>query len=870
MNSTLYRQLKLLATAGITAALLAGCGGGDGIDVAGMAGQLAAAGKTTSQVDTDYDGINDGLEAQLGTDPLEIDTDGDGLTDHYELWGVKGLPVGTIGSVNALPDANGNGVHAALDRAEAGGLLLKDTSSLDEDRMRVVDPNKETVPNDQDGDGIPSDYELHGFYYQIDPVTGLDYFYKWDGDWTKEYILTDPTQWSTDGDPWSDWEEATKRNMDQRVKHPGDHPCIPAYPNVFAAITGYSIDLNENISIESSKGGSAQDSWSNDQLVNGWESQQEHLLEIGGWGELKFEAGIVGMTMGVPPAVRTKTELKNEIGIKVGYHYNSTEVTYGANNFTSDTSGMSAQEWSAATTTSGDTLNVARLTLNLKLVNTGTLPAHDPRIWFNLKIGSTITHAFLVEYPGELEAKALNAQNWVVASDGVATSSNPGGSPIMLSIYQLRSIQSGAPISIEPLSFEAETLVSIPDPDTGRRSYVSLGPWSPYEAALQNVTAKVVLDFNEDPQLGQELFDGMPAKKVSDIRIFAYNNRGSYVGSPPRITLAEAFLWTFGFREEDGLFVVETRDPVSGYTYKSYMADWEISLDQAVFNRILNETPELIGNLFALPLEPGNPIERTYVAKAPPSGLRAKPRIYWATVNPTQRVVRAYSRDVSGIQEMRFKPNDSYEGEEMVIARVPDDPHMRFAYTYHIPVQYRWTGKEKVVATNGRGVKTELAIEFEANELGVLVNQDTTFLGWTPTGQTAEESLKGFNLDGEHITFQPFDVNLRQFRSGGQLFAEIDTGNQAGVYDIGVVADLDQITYNYLRKRPYVEAGDTQLPLTVPLGAPIYPVGSPLYNHTFAVRTDSGAVAVFAPQLTWGGTGEYYISAVHWRLFEGL
>jgi hypothetical protein len=531
---------------------------------------------------------------------------------------------------------------------------------------------------------------------------------------------------------------------------------------------------------------------------------------------------------------------------------------------------MSGTQWGTASTTSGDTLNVARLTLNMKLVNTGTLPAHHPRIWFNLRIGNTITHAFLVEYPGELEGKALNTVDWVVATDGVASSGNPGGAPLMLSIYQLRSIQSGAQISIEPLSFEADTLVSIPDPDTGRRSYVSLGPWSPYEAALRNVTAKVVMDFNEDPQLSQSLFSDLPAKKVSDVRIFAYNNRGSYVGSPPKITLAEAFLWTFGFAEEDSQFVVSVTDPITGYEYKSYMLDWEFSLDQAVFNRLLNETPELLGNLFTLPLEPGNPVERTYVAKAPPSGLRAKPRIYWATVDPQERVVRAYSRDIAGIQEMRFKPNDSYEGEEMFIANVPEDPHMRFAYTYIIPPQYRWTGEEKVVATNGRGEKSELPIEFESNELGVLVNQETTFLGWVPTGQTGEESSAGFNLAGESVTFQPFDVTLRQYRDGGVLYAELTPHNAAGVYDIGVVADLDQITYNYLRKRPYLEANDQDVPLVVPLDDPVYPLADPSYYHVFAVRTNGGQVALFAPMLTERIILENYISAVDWRLYEGL
>ncbi|HES57937.1 MAG TPA: hypothetical protein ENO21_00740, partial [Firmicutes bacterium] len=66
---------KLAASLGLVVLAASGCGG-EG-DLAGAAGQLIDATRTTSQVDTDYDGIADGLEDQLGTDPLEIDSDMD-------------------------------------------------------------------------------------------------------------------------------------------------------------------------------------------------------------------------------------------------------------------------------------------------------------------------------------------------------------------------------------------------------------------------------------------------------------------------------------------------------------------------------------------------------------------------------------------------------------------------------------------------------------------------------------------------------------------------------------------------------------------------------------------------------------------------
>ena len=65
--------------------------------------------------------------------------------------------------------------------------------------------------------------------------------------------------------------------------------------------------------------------------------------------------------------------------------------------------------------------------------------------------------------------------------------------PLMLSVNALRNIQNGAPISLVPVHFEADTLVAVADPDTGHRQFIGIGQWSPYEAAIENVTAHISL-----------------------------------------------------------------------------------------------------------------------------------------------------------------------------------------------------------------------------------------------------------------------------------------------------------------------------------------------------------------------------------------
>lgn len=46
---------------------------------------------TPGETDSDHDGLTDGQEKTLGTDPLNSDTDGDGLLDGWEVNGIRGL-----------------------------------------------------------------------------------------------------------------------------------------------------------------------------------------------------------------------------------------------------------------------------------------------------------------------------------------------------------------------------------------------------------------------------------------------------------------------------------------------------------------------------------------------------------------------------------------------------------------------------------------------------------------------------------------------------------------------------------------------------------------------------------------------------------
>ncbi len=203
--------------------LVLGCGG--------TGGRLHHNFVAAKLVDSDGDYIPDWVELQLGTDPENIDTDYDGQTDYCELYASQNLLGPVVGVPAALPDQNNNGVHAALDSDDNGDGVHDGLT-------------------DSDGDSVPNLLELYGYFWD---VRGGE-FRQWDGRYEGiAYYKTNPNQWSTDADPYGDGMEASGVNMDQRVPFPGNHPLIPAYPDLYCVMEGYGVTLVADIQTTNSK-----------------------------------------------------------------------------------------------------------------------------------------------------------------------------------------------------------------------------------------------------------------------------------------------------------------------------------------------------------------------------------------------------------------------------------------------------------------------------------------------------------------------------------------------------------------------------------------------------------------------------------------
>ncbi|MEQ8273996.1 MAG: DUF4215 domain-containing protein [Deltaproteobacteria bacterium] len=196
--------------------------------------------------DNDMDGLTNGVEATLGTDPLDPDTDGDGIDDGAEVAGgdpnafdpgldtnpadadtdddgiADGAEAG-FGTDPANPDSDGDGILDGVEVSAtpvSGGVTAGGTPFAGTAPTFVpdVDPTTQTDPAnaDTDGGGVPDGVEDADGNGRIDPGETdpndpTDDGFDSDGDGVPNgvelVIGTDPQDADTDGDGLSDGEE---------------------------------------------------------------------------------------------------------------------------------------------------------------------------------------------------------------------------------------------------------------------------------------------------------------------------------------------------------------------------------------------------------------------------------------------------------------------------------------------------------------------------------------------------------------------------------------------------------------------------------------------------------------------------------------
>lgn len=452
---------------------------------------------------------------------------------------------------------------------------------------------------DLDGDGVPNWLEIGGYYYNA--ISGLQ---SCDPEADNPCFVTDYTQWSTDGDPFSDFHEVSKANMP--VVAPYNHPLVAAEHIIAVDLADYTITPRQTIT--DAKGGS---------FGKAYENSTTNTYE---------ESISVTATTMVGP------------GGMAGYSATGSATETTAN--TVSTTRNWEVDWNTATTV--DLNAAADLSLSVFIRNLGSAQARSVRLFFNLKIGNQVIASIRAPLaPGLIDSGdqfPSTAQGpWVINSI-----ENPDGgtSPITLTMDQLKAIESGAPLTLTVTAVEADILRWNPDGGGGAGSWEcdeGVGcDWNAYQSRIKSSTVKL------DIHTGNE---------HRQYRVFGGKSYGNPSSPDVVMTLRDIL---------DLVLNVEGPDENATIESRAYPSDWYVmtSSDKLMQNWEAAGSPS---NILGLEMAPGTNLRLTSPSANP------EPIVDLATFSPDLRYVYVSARGAGGFPIREITANVTIDGQQMTV-----------------------------------------------------------------------------------------------------------------------------------------------------------------------------------------------------------
>jgi hypothetical protein len=458
---------------------------------------------------------------------------------------------------------------------------------------------------DKDEDGI-DDYEEYTGH-----VSDLD---------GKIYV-TDNRSESTDRDPYDDGQEIDGHSssglgdfggqMPARVEAPGKHPLVPSYPDLKVDIEKIDVITKTEITSETTKG-----------TGSGWELGTEMTTGVA------VETGVT-VESGFPSC-----SVSTHVAVTVEESVSASESA----------SGWDSTEWSKATAVNSD--EAAKLKFHARIRNAGTDQAQNVKLTFNVKVGDKVIDtvwtgktpiAGLVE-PGECFPEP--------PLDAIVIDSDKDGDEIVVTLGELKSIELGAPISVETIEIIAEV--------PWGKEYRD---WAPYMSDIDEVSARIIFDFGRGD--------------VKDYRVWSGIR---YLPGPPwetyimNISMGDAMDWMVGVEErEDGVYIAGVKSE-----------EWRFSFYPDTYEEVVEELgPDwTIYDLLNITLKQG----WVMVVRAPDI---EPPEIHWAGYTTDMKMIRAGVSDNEQVLNVtaHIKVGGSYrdieltdeDGDSIFTATLPEE-----------------------------------------------------------------------------------------------------------------------------------------------------------------------------------------------------
>ena len=329
---------------------------------------------------------------------------------------------------------------------------------------------------DLDGDCVDDNLERGGYTSTLESCTPAIT--------TTACFVTDPTAWSSDGDPYSDFQEATGVNMDNTITPPFDGPLVAAAPKIEIDLVRYRFDPTGDITDSSGRTISR---------------SQEQEFSLSTTASVSYTVGSEAMAGTTGGSVTASSELTTSLSVTAGY---SSTQTQGQ-----------SMNWETATTT--NVAHAADLKLDIRARNAGSATAGNIDPTFNLFIGEeqVATIALEESFPANLSAGETS---------DVITVPLLNEPVIPLTLNQLIRLQQGAPITIRLIGLDADVVRWRPEDSSW-----SCDPctWENFQDQIEARTLRLMVDFgySGDPnaEVPREL-TGTPF----EYRVFAGSRSG--------------------------------------------------------------------------------------------------------------------------------------------------------------------------------------------------------------------------------------------------------------------------------------------------------------------------------------------------------
>lgn len=374
---------------------------------------------------------------------------------------------------------------------------------------------------DSDNDGISDWLESNGFIIESGRIK------PWNGDMSVKHYLTDPLNWSTSGDPYSDKMKTLGLQMSNNVMQPArTNPYVAAYPNVKIRLC--SMDIIPIATISDKSGGST-----SEQITTSFTYKDEQTHK----GSISVKNGIkVKVSTNPFELVAQEWNLEITTGYEGARNWGTTS--------TKTDSSTDSINWETARSVSSD--KAAKIRLNMEYINNGTAPLKNVQAKFNIKLGNKV-----IASVGPNKWDTIPVADFLSTSDdpahqtyGPFTMTHSSSGEIYLTMDELKAIQLGAPLTIEPI----EILATVQRWDVGSNSWSDMSSWNVYNSEITSKTATLIYE------------DAIGRSK--EFKIAAEN---SYYD--PNLKLLDALAYTGNLETRDGQLFINGKALTDGWGF---------------------------------------------------------------------------------------------------------------------------------------------------------------------------------------------------------------------------------------------------------------------------------------------------------------